>query len=148
MAAPLVPFAISIAGGIAGKLAGNIAGKIGAGAASTASGAASSLAARPGANGLDPATDARLKKTAGDFESMFLEQMVDRMFGTLGEEGPLGSGGTGGDVWRSMLAKEHAQSLTRAGGIGLAPSVYGELVRLQAAASQPAIAAAATAGAS
>ena len=96
---------------------------------------AQKLAAKPGANGLDPATDARLKKTAADFETMFLENMMDRMVGSLGEEGPLGSGGAGGEVWRSMLAKEHAKSLQRAGGLGMAASVYGELVKLQVSAS-------------
>ncbi|MET0606029.1 MAG: rod-binding protein [Beijerinckiaceae bacterium] len=96
---------------------------------------AAQLSAAPGLNGLDPKTDARLKKTARDFESMFLENMVDKMFGSLGEDGPLGADGAGGDVWRSMLAKEHAQSLTRAGGIGMAASVYGELVKIQAQAT-------------
>ncbi|WP_342361523.1 rod-binding protein [Terrarubrum flagellatum] len=96
---------------------------------------ASKLAAPAGANGLDAATDTKLKKTATDFEQMYLETMVDRMFSSLGEDGPLGSGGTGGDVWRSMLAKSHAQSLTKSGGVGLASTVYDQLVQIQAGAS-------------
>jgi flagellar protein FlgJ len=96
---------------------------------------AAQLAAAPGANGLDPAIDRRLKKQASDFEAMFLETMVDKMYASTGEDGPLGAGGAGGDVWRSMLAKEHAQALTKAGGVGMAASVYGELVKIQARAS-------------
>ena len=96
---------------------------------------AAQLAATPGANGLDPKLDVKLKKQAAEFESMFLETMTDRMYGSLGEDGPLGAGGAGGDVWRSMLAKEHAQSLSRGGGIGMAASVYGELVKIQARAT-------------
>ena len=97
--------------------------------------ATSRLAAPAGANGLDPTTDAKLKKNATDFESMFMETLVDRMFGSLGDDGPLGENGTGGGVWRSMLAQQHAQAITRAGGIGVAANVYDELVKIQARAS-------------
>lgn len=96
---------------------------------------AARLAAPAGANGLDPTVDAKLKKNATDFESMFLETLVDRMYGSLGDEGPLGGGGTGGEVWRSMLGQQHARSIVSAGGIGVAASVYDELVKLQARAS-------------
>jgi flagellar protein FlgJ len=97
---------------------------------------AAQLAAAPGANGLEPKLDAKLKKNARDFEAMFLENMVDRMYGQLGEEGPVGAMGAGGDVWRSMLAKQHAQAMARAGGVGMAASVYGELVKIQAGAAR------------
>lgn len=99
---------------------------------------ATRLAAAAGANGLDPAVDAKLKKNATDFEAMFLETLVDRMYGSLGDEGPLGGGGTGGEVWRSMLGQQHARSIVKAGGIGVAASVYDELVKLQARSSSAA----------
>ena len=92
-------------------------------------------AAPPGANGLDPRTDAKLKANAQDFEAVFLETLVDRMYGSLGKDGPLGGEGAGGEVWRSMLSQQHAKTLARSGGGGLAASVYDELVKIQARAS-------------
>lgn len=96
------------------------------------------LDAPAGANGLNAATDSKLKKNARDFEAVFLEIMVDRMFNVLGEDGPLGGKGPGDEVWRSMLAQQHARSIGRSGGVGVAANVYDELVKIQARASAPA----------
>lgn len=73
----------------------------------------------------------KARKTATEFETMFLEQTMERMFTSLGEEGPLGDNGTGGDVYRSMLVKEYAGSIVKSGGIGLGDQVFREIMRLQ-----------------
>lgn len=83
------------------------------------------------AQGIGAGKKQDLGKVAQDFEAVFLEHYVQRMFEGLGEDGPLGTGGAGGDAWRSMLASEHAKSISKAGGIGLARDVHRELLRLQ-----------------
>jgi len=47
-------------------------------------------------------------------------------------DGPFGGGGAGG-VWRSFLSDEYAKSFAKAGGIGLADSVYRSLIAQQEA---------------
>ena len=85
------------------------------------------------ANTLEPKTptEAKARKTAQDFESMFLEQTLDRLFASGGPEGPLGDNGMGGEVYRSMLVKEYAGNIARSGGVGIADQVYREILKMQ-----------------
>ncbi|WP_375459166.1 rod-binding protein [uncultured Enterovirga sp.] len=87
-------------------------------------------AASPAAAGKD-----KLKKTAQEFESVFLEQTLDRLTASGGQEGPLGEAGTGGSVYRSMLSKEYAGQIVKSGGLGIADGVYRQMLRLQEGAS-------------
>ena len=73
----------------------------------------------------------RQGRTAQDFEAMILEQMFGHMLSGVQGDGPLGAGGTGGEAWRSLLTGEYAKGVARAGGIGIAAQVQGELLRLQ-----------------
>jgi peptidoglycan hydrolase FlgJ len=82
-----------------------------------------------GAGKTAPAEQTR--KTADDFETMFLEQSLDRMTQSVGDEGPLGENGTGGGVYKSMLAKEYAKSITKTGGLGIADQVYRQMMQMQ-----------------
>jgi peptidoglycan hydrolase FlgJ len=82
------------------------------------------------ANALDPKA-AKVRKTADDFEAMFLEQTLDRMFASIGDDGPLGENGTGGPVYRSMLVKEYAGNMVRSGGVGIGDQVFREMMRIQ-----------------
>jgi flagellar protein FlgJ len=109
MVAPLVGLAASAAGKLAKGLGGQVA------------------------DALDPhaAEKTKAKKTAQDFESMFLEQTFDRLFASGGAEGPMGDNGTGGEVYRSMLVKEYAGSVAKSGGVGIADQVYAEMLKLQ-----------------
>lgn len=107
------------------------AAKLALGKSAAQAGAALANKAELAAQKIDAATDKKLKKTADDFESVFLEQSFDRMFSSLGEEGPLGNGGTGGDVWRSMLSNEYAKSVVKSGGVGISQTIYSELLKLQ-----------------
>jgi Rod binding domain-containing protein len=75
--------------------------------------------------------EAKARKTAQDFESMFLEQALDRLFASGGAEGPLGDNGMGGEVYRSMLVKEYAGNIVRSGGVGIADQIYREMLKLQ-----------------
>ena len=104
MVAPLAMLGLSLAANVANGIAGS-ASK-GAGAEKT-------------------------RTTAQDFETMFLEQTLERVFASSGTEGPLGDNGTGGAVYRSMLVKEYAGGIAKSGGVGIASQIYRELLKLQ-----------------
>jgi len=91
--------------------------------------AASSVAET--ADKISPAALKKIKDKSQQFESVFLTNMLEEMFsGIKEEEGPLGAGQAQG-AWRSMLTEEYANSITRAGGIGVADQVQRELIALQ-----------------
>jgi flagellar protein FlgJ len=95
--------------------------------ASPAIGPAPALAA---AN-VSPAVAAKARAKAQDFEAMFLNSMLGHMF-THVNEGPY-SGGEAAKTWRSFLTEEYARNFARAGGIGIADSVYRQLIAVQEA---------------
>jgi Rod binding domain-containing protein len=108
--------------------------------ATLAAGAAASIATHVAAGrvaGSAAKTPAAAKawKTATDFESMFLENSLDRLTQSEGTDGPLGENGTGGGVYRSMLTKEYAGQIVKSGGVGIATSIFHEIMKLQGAAS-------------
>ncbi|GJE09374.1 MULTISPECIES: rod-binding protein [Methylobacterium] len=105
---------------IAASVATKAAASVGAGAAGTA------------VDGiLKAANVAKARKTATEFESMFLESSLDRLTQSEGTDGPLGENGTGGGVYRSMLTKEYAGQIVKSGGVGIADSVFREIMKLQ-----------------
>ena len=108
MPAPLAALAVTAGAKIATGIAGKIAGALGA----------------------NSPNEAKARKTAEDFETMFLEQSLERLFTSEGE-GPLGDSGAGGGIYRSMLVKEYAGGIARSGGVGIADQVYGEILKLQ-----------------
>jgi Rod binding domain-containing protein len=82
-------------------------------------------------NALDPAR-AKAKKQADDFETMFLEQVTERLFAAPeGSEGPLGENGVGGDIFKSQLTQEYAKQIQRAGGVGLSNTIMRDLLAMQ-----------------
>lgn len=83
---------------------------------------------------VSPQAREKAKGAAQDFEAMFLNSMLGQMFTGVTGEGPFGdTPGTG--VWRSMLVDEHAKSIAKAGGVGIASDVFRTLIMQQAAAS-------------
>src|SRR5690606_4310146 len=85
------------------------------------------VAAAPSAQGADLA---RARRVAQDFEASFVSQMLQPMFAGLETDGPFG-GGQGEATWRSFLRDEMAKQVVRAGGLGLADRVMGEMLRMQ-----------------
>jgi flagellar protein FlgJ len=80
---------------------------------------------RPSAGGSDKA-----RTQAQDFETVFVNAMLQHMFTGIGKDGPLGdSPGVG--VWRSLLTEQYAKSFVKAGGLGLAHQVYKSLLARQ-----------------
>ena len=83
------------------------------------------------ATGISPAVAAKARATAQDFEAMFLNSMFGQMFSGV-NEGPF-SGGHAAKTWNSLLTDEYAKTVAKSGGIGIADSVYKELIAQQEA---------------
>lgn len=80
-------------------------------------------------SGIAPAVAAKARASAQDFEAVFLNSMFSQML-THVNEGPF-NGGQAASTWRSFLTDEYARNFAKAGGIGIADSVYKELMSLQ-----------------
>jgi Rod binding domain-containing protein len=74
----------------------------------------------------------RAKKTAQDFEAMFVQQMLEPMFQGVKTDGLFG-GGRGEEVYRSLLLQEYGKVVAQRGGLGVADSVHREILRMQEA---------------
>lgn len=72
----------------------------------------------------------RIAKVAGDFETQVLSSMFQSMFAGLSTEAPFG-GGDGEAAFRSFLTEAFARKITQSGGVGIAPSVQREMLKLQ-----------------
>jgi flagellar protein FlgJ len=75
----------------------------------------------------------RARETAAEFESMMLEEMLGRVFESVGDVGFFGEAGPGAGMYRSMLVKEYAGMIAKSGGVGFADQVYAEILKLQEA---------------
>jgi Rod binding domain-containing protein len=73
----------------------------------------------------------KARKTAEEFETMFLENMMSQVFPQEAGEGPAGDNGTGGQIYRVMLVNEHAKAVAKSGGIGIADQIYRQLIQMQ-----------------
>jgi len=67
---------------------------------------------------------------AQKFESQFLSIMFQQMFEGVKTDGPFG-GGTGEEMFRSLMTEAMAKQTTKAGGIGLADTIQRELLKMQ-----------------
>ena len=68
--------------------------------------------------------------TARDFEAVFLGQMARVMLESV-EMGEQFSGGHGEQMFRGILAENLGTEMARQGGIGLAPAVMEQIIRMQ-----------------
>lgn len=100
-------------------------------------------APRLGGSGAAP-TEAALRRAAQEFEAQAIGLLLQPVFATTDPSaGPFG-GGAAEAQWRPMLVEAYAAAAVRAGGFGLAETVYRELARQAARATQPAAGAGAT----
>jgi Rod binding domain-containing protein len=76
------------------------------------------------------ATHAAAQKSAEEFEAVLLNTLLAPMFEGLGTDDPL-TGGSAEQTWRGLLVEEYANSMAAQGGIGVAESVYRELIAMQ-----------------
>ena len=77
-----------------------------------------------------PMNAAKADKTAKDFESLFVSQMLEQMFGDSSGEDAFGDKDTN-DVYKGLMIDEYSKQITKAGGIGIAAYVKHELLKTQ-----------------
>ncbi|WP_417768591.1 rod-binding protein [Stappia sp.] len=70
------------------------------------------------------------RQNAEEFEAIFLNTMFQQMFAGL-EDGGTWGGGEGSDAWSGMLVEQYADTIAKAGGIGIADTVQRQLLSLQ-----------------
>ena len=79
----------------------------------------------------DAAPDAKVLKAARDFEAMAIGQMLEPMFATVDTSKSMFSGGAGEESFKPMLVTEMAKEVEAHGGLGLADSIYQQMLRMQ-----------------
>lgn len=72
----------------------------------------------------------KARKTATNFEAMFLAEMFKPMFKDIQPAEPFG-GGPAARVWRDMETQEYAKAIAKNGGIGLAKAVLNQMIQMQ-----------------
>lgn len=90
----------------------------------------SAKAAAASATGATTGGATKARAAAEDFEAVFLNSMFEQMYTGIKGDGPFGGSGATG-VWRSFLTQSYAKSFAKAGGIGIADSVYQTLLGQQ-----------------
>ena len=74
--------------------------------------------------------EALARRAAGEFESVFLSTMLRPIFEELAEHATL-AGGEAERTWSGLLAEQYAGEIAGSGGIGVAETVFRELLSLQ-----------------
>jgi flagellar protein FlgJ len=72
----------------------------------------------------------KLEEGAREFEGIFISQMLETAWSTVPTDGMTG-GGMGESVFRSLMIQDIGQQMARQGGIGLAPHIHAELLKMQ-----------------
>lgn len=88
------------------------------------------LTQQPSLPGTSAADMHRMKKTAQEFEAVFISEMLRPMFENIEAAAPFG-GGQGEKIYRDMQIDEYGKAIAKNGGIGLADSVMREMIKMQ-----------------
>jgi Rod binding domain-containing protein len=73
-------------------------------------------------------TPEKAETASKDFESMFISQMVEQMFGET--EGSEAFGSDESDqVYKSLMVQEYGKMITQSGGIGIAAQINSDVKR-------------------
>jgi len=96
-------------------------------------GAAFSVKALPGSTAarMAPKSADKLEQACKDFESLFINQMMQQMRKTVPQDG-LFNGGRAEKIYTEMLDSEMAKSIANQRGMGLASILYRQLSTLAA----------------
>jgi len=70
----------------------------------------------------------QIKKTAQDFEGLFISMMLKSMRETV-EPDSLTGGGRGEEIYRSMLDEQYVAQTVKRGGFGLAKQIEKDIIR-------------------
>ena len=71
-----------------------------------------------------------IKKAAKDFEAVFVSEMMKPAFETVEVDKNFG-GGQSEEMYKSLLVNEYGKKVAERGGIGLAPHIEKEMLKLQ-----------------
>lgn len=77
-----------------------------------------------------PRSSTASSSKAREFEGIFISQMLETAWSTVPTDG-LSGGGMGEDIFRSLMIQDIGQQMARQGGIGLAPHIQAELLKMQ-----------------
>lgn len=69
-------------------------------------------------------------QAAGDFEGMFMSQMLQPMFDTVGVD-PIFGGGHGEEAMRGFLVQEYGKILAKGSHLGIAAAVQHQMIQTQ-----------------
>lgn len=72
--------------------------------------------------------EAQADATSKDFESMFLSQMLEGMFGESSGSEAFGSSDTD-EIYKGLMVQEYGKMITKAGGIGIASNIKQEVIK-------------------
>jgi flagellar protein FlgJ len=78
--------------------------------------------------GVKKIDEEKLKKACGDFEGIFISQMLKEMRKSIPKTGLLDGGGQQ-DMYLSLFDEELSKSLAKRGGIGLGKILYQNIMR-------------------
>lgn len=81
-----------------------------------------------------PAPQSSAARTAQEFEAVFIGQMTKMMMEVV-ETGDQFSGGAGEEMFRGILAEQMGNEMAKRGGIGLAPAVLDQILKMQGGAN-------------
>jgi len=70
------------------------------------------------------------KRAAQEFEALFISEMLAPVFESMDTEGLFG-GGQGEKIYRSLMVQEYGKAVAQAGGVGIADTVYREILKMQ-----------------
>ena len=70
------------------------------------------------------------EKVSKDFETLFLSQMLEQMFGESSGDSAFGNGETD-EIYKRMMVQEYRKSIVTRGGIGIAGYIQRELLKTQ-----------------
>ena len=80
-----------------------------------------------------PAQIGHLRAQAQELEGIFINTLMKEMFSSLKTDSEALGGGFAEDTWRGMQAEQMSSAISDAGGIGLADSIMGDLLKIQEA---------------
>jgi len=82
-------------------------------------------------NRTDITAEERAAMKAGEeFEALFIAEMLGPVFEGLKSDGMFG-GGSGEEIYRSLMVQEYGKAIARSGGIGIAETVQREMLKMQ-----------------
>jgi len=84
------------------------------------------------------ARKAKLRKVAGDFEAIFIRQMLKSMRLTLTNGGMFGSGSVG-EIYSDMMDNAISEKIAERGDMGLADIIYKQMVKSIESENEPRI---------